>query len=83
MVTAMFLEPVSVPLLDVTMREIEVVGSQIYTRHDFVRALEWLDAGQYPLDDLITHVLPLKEAERSLQLASGHEDGAIKVLLRP
>ena len=82
-VVAMFLEPISFPLLDVTMREIEVVGSQIYTRHDFVRALEWLDAGQYPLDDLITHVLPLKEAERSLQLASGHEDGAIKVLLRP
>ena len=82
-VTAMFLEPVSVPLLDVTMREIEVVGSQIYTHQDFGRALEWLDSGGFPYDRVVTHVLPLDHAERALAIASRHEECAIKILLRP
>jgi len=80
-VTAMFLRPVQVDLLAVTLYELQVLGSQIYTDADFRVAMELLDSSKYRLDKLITHVLPLSQAQSALELAASHADGAVKVLL--
>jgi len=80
-VTAMFLRPVQVDLLTVTLYELQVLGSQIYTDADFGVAMQLLDSSKYALEKLITHVLPLSEAQPALELAASHGDGAVKVLL--
>lgn len=45
-------------------------------------ALDMLATKELPVDDIITHVLPLSEYERGLQLVASGKD-SIKVVLRP
>lgn len=82
-ITAMFMEPVPVDLLDMTLNEIELIGTQIYTGADFEKALAWLDEGAFPFDKLVDHVLPLDRAQEALQMLEERQEDAVKVLLTP
>ncbi|MEA3408598.1 MAG: alcohol dehydrogenase catalytic domain-containing protein [Chloroflexota bacterium] len=80
-VTALFLDETPVDLLQVTLQELQVVGSQIYTSKDFEAALRWLDAGRWPFEKVISHVYPLDQAPEVFQNVARHPENAIKVLL--
>ena len=82
-VTAMFTKPVLTDLLAVTLNEVALVGTQIYTGADFRQALHWLDREGPLFDKLISRVYPLDQAEKAL-LALIEEPGkVVKVLLEP
>jgi threonine dehydrogenase-like Zn-dependent dehydrogenase len=53
-------------------------------RHTMAQVAEWLAEPAYPVDHLVTHVLPLERWDDGLRLASaGPARGAVKVALRP
>ncbi|MBM4332626.1 MAG: zinc-binding dehydrogenase [Deltaproteobacteria bacterium] len=75
----------SLDLDQVVLREIKVQG--VFS-HDFraVRpAMQMARKGRYPFHELITHRLPLEEAERALRLVGGGKKGEnpLKVVLDP
>lgn len=80
-VTALFMEPVSIDLLQVTLQELYVVGSQIYTGEDFETALKWLEGNRAPFEKIISHVQPLDRAPEVFRDIAEHPEKIIKVLL--
>ncbi len=82
-VVALFAGEVPVVLSDLTVKELDLVGSQIYTHEDFRMALDHLVAGDLPYDDLITHELPLVEAQQAMELMLRRDEPLVKALLCP
>jgi alcohol dehydrogenase len=72
----------SLPAVTIPRMERRVLGS-IYgstkPERDFSHTLDLFRAGRLPLDRLITHTLPLEEAERGFELM--HSGDAIRVVL--
>jgi alcohol dehydrogenase len=77
-------KPASLDLDRAVFHEIKLVG--VFS-HDFRAvqpAIKIARAGRYPLQDLITHRLPLEAAEYALRLVAGHEhEMPLKVVLDP
>lgn len=80
-VTAMFTAPVLTDLLAVTLGEVELVGTQIYTDADFRQALHWLEQQGDVFELLISRVYPLEAARDALHTLSERPGEVIKVLL--
>lgn len=80
-VTGMYLEPISFNFIDITLGEIDMAGSQIYTHADFREALRLLKENKYPFMKIITHRMPLDQADAALQLLATHSEPAVKILL--
>jgi 2-desacetyl-2-hydroxyethyl bacteriochlorophyllide A dehydrogenase len=59
-VVAIFPDPQPVSLFDVFWKELELRGARVYEPEDYDRAIELLEAGQLPLDRLVTAVEPLE-----------------------
>jgi L-iditol 2-dehydrogenase len=81
-VVGMFLDAVPLDLLAVTLREIEIVGSVVYTHDDFQKALKWIDSGDTAFGRLITHTFPLEKAQEALNQLLEHQDHPLKILLK-
>ena len=65
-------------------RELEVRGSQRYTRAEFVEALQLVEQRALDLDALITHRFPLSEISQAYDVAA-HKDRhhSVKVMVHP
>lgn len=61
--------------------ELQVVGSLCYSKEAFAASLELLRRGCVRIDSIVTHVFPLEEIGRALELLKRRE--AIKVILEP
>lgn len=61
--------------------ELKVIGVFHHTPEYFRQAYELIASGQIDVEKLITHVMPLSQTEKALQLVASGE--AIKVLLKP
>lgn len=72
---------VNVNLAFVQDRELELVGTLMYTREDYNRAIEWIDSGVLKVDELITDVMPLTRAKEALEKAISKTGNSIKILL--
>jgi len=71
------------PMLDVTVKEIEIRGSYSYTSDDFKQALNLIAKGKVKVKPLITHVLPLRDITRGFDILSKGAENVIKVVLKP
>lgn len=80
-VTGMFMKPIPFNFLDLTLREIEFIGTQIYDRNDFNIALDLLDKNEYDCRRLVTHIFPYDQAQQALELVANPQEDSIKVLL--
>lgn len=80
-VTGMFLKPTMMPLIDITLREIEIIGTQIYDQADFLKALDLLDSGKYDFNRFISHTLPMDKAQEAMHLVLDPNENTAKVLL--
>jgi threonine dehydrogenase-like Zn-dependent dehydrogenase len=81
-VTGMFLKPINMPLLDITLREIEMIGTQIYDHADFSNALDFLNSGRCDFDKTISHTISLEKAQEAMNLVLDPKENTAKVLLR-
>jgi (R,R)-butanediol dehydrogenase/meso-butanediol dehydrogenase/diacetyl reductase len=71
--------PVPVDLHRIFWRELEVIGTRVYEREDFERAIELVSGGAVPADELISETVPLSETLRAFETLA--DAGAIKVLV--
>ena len=80
-ITGMFLEPLELSLIDMTLKEIELIGTQIYDHQDFKKAIDLLGSGKYPFKKLISHILPIDNAQEAMQMVCDPNQNTVKVLL--
>jgi L-iditol 2-dehydrogenase len=66
---------------DIISQEKQILGSLMASHEDLRRALEFAASGMVDVEGVLTHSLPIEEAQRGLGLASTKDDGAIKVVL--
>ena len=78
-IVAIHAQPVPMNLHRVFWRELEIIGTRVYERPDFERAIELLAAGSIPAEDIITDTVPL---DRTLDAFHELErGGAMKLLV--
>ncbi|MCC8180073.1 MAG: alcohol dehydrogenase catalytic domain-containing protein [Planctomycetes bacterium] len=82
-VTGMYLEPVPFTFLDLTLGELVMAGSQIYTDADFREALAMLHRDPQLLTAIITHKMSLDQADAALTILATQAEPAVKILLEP
>jgi L-iditol 2-dehydrogenase len=73
--------PLALRAYDIIGQEKQILGSSMANHEDVQRAIEWAASGQVDVEGINTHVLPIKEAQRGMELARTKDDGAIKVVL--
>jgi L-iditol 2-dehydrogenase len=74
-------EPLTLRAYDILSREISLIGSSMCNHDDVRRAIELAAAGQVDVEGILTHVLPIEQAQHGIELAQSKDDGAIKVVL--
>ena len=62
-------------------KELQIMGGFSYTPESFKKALDLIIEKKIPADRFVTHVLPLKEIKRGIEMTKTGE--AIKVILKP
>jgi L-iditol 2-dehydrogenase len=62
-------------------KELHIVGSSMSNNDDVRTAIELAASGQVDVEGILTHVLPIEEAQRGMELARTKDEGAIKVVL--
>jgi L-iditol 2-dehydrogenase len=65
----------------IIQKELHIVGSIMSNSDDVKAAIELAASGQVDVEGILTHVLPIENAQRGLELAQTKDDGAIKVAL--
>ena len=74
--------PVCFAAFDIIAKEITFVGS-LMANHDDVRmAVDLAASRRVDVGGILTHHLPITEAQRGMELAHSKADGAIKVVLQ-
>ncbi|HEY3626895.1 MAG TPA: zinc-binding alcohol dehydrogenase family protein [Terracidiphilus sp.] len=54
------------------LKELDILGSRNALPEDFVAVIRMLEAGRFPVEDAVTHVIPMEETPRILE-AWNHE----------
>jgi len=54
-------QPVEYATKNFVMKEIDIMGSRNATADDFRGVIAYLEAGRFPVDAVITHVVPFAE----------------------
>jgi len=71
------------PMLDITVKELELHGSYGYTSDDFQQALNLIAKRKVNVVPLITHLLPLDNIQHGFEILSLGAENVIKVVLTP
>ena len=77
------LAPLDLPAPAIVIKELEIRGVIAYRRAQFQAAIDILAAGAIPVDELITEVVPLAEAEAAFQALTARGSEKLKILLAP
>ncbi|NDW00891.1 zinc-binding dehydrogenase [Salipiger sp. PrR002] len=78
---SLYKAPVPVPLLDMSFKELRLIGSRVYTREEFRRAVDLVAKLEEPLLRLVTQVVPLSGAGDVFDLVTDPTSDAVKVLV--
>ncbi len=73
--------PLSLWAYDLIGPEKQLIGSNMATHADVRQAIELASSGQVDVEGIVTHILPLEEAQRGMEMAHSKEDDAIKIIL--
>ena len=80
-------EPVPIDSWDAVLKDARLLFSFTYgltgKRHDFEVCLSWMESGQVPAQELVTHVRPLADIAEAFELAADKSQGVIKVIVTP
>jgi (R,R)-butanediol dehydrogenase/meso-butanediol dehydrogenase/diacetyl reductase len=79
---ALHKKPCEVWFRDLAYREQKILGTRIYARGDFAKAIGLLSEGKVSLRPLLTAVYSLDDALQAFELARNGR-GVCKVLIRP
>ncbi len=73
--------PLQLMAYDIIGKELNIIGSTMTHHADMQKAIELAASGQVDVEAIATHVLPIEEAQRGMELVDTKDDGAIKVTL--
>jgi L-iditol 2-dehydrogenase len=73
--------PMQLTAYEIIGKELHVVGSSMSNHDDVRKAIELAASGQVDIEAIATHLLPIEDAQRGVELADRKDDGAIKVIL--
>lgn len=80
-VVALFKKPVPINPYNIIKKDIDIVGTIMSTDEDVQEAIEVVASGKVDPAHIVTHHLPIDEAQHGFELAATKNDGAIKVVL--
>ena len=67
-------------MTEISLREISIIGNRAYTVMNYLQAARLLDQG-LDIDDIGTHVLPLRDFDKAMQLLDQKQ--GLRILLEP
>lgn len=73
------------PVVDMGLvqdRELELIGTLMYRREDYVEAIELVQKGLIQLKPLISHRFPLREYEAAYKMIDEQPDQVMKVIIK-
>jgi 2-desacetyl-2-hydroxyethyl bacteriochlorophyllide A dehydrogenase len=77
------LAPLDLAAPPIVIKELEIRGVIAYRRAQFQAAIDMLAQGAIPVDELITDIVPLGEAEAAFQRLTARGGDVLKILLAP
>ncbi len=81
LVALMTYAPLQLAAYDIISKELSIVGSTMSNNQDVQEAIELVASGRVDVEGIVTHQLPIEEAQRGMELAHTKDDQAIKVIL--
>ena len=63
-------------------RETMITGTSMYYEEDFARIIRMLDHGKLDTSGMVTHELPMSEADDAFQMYMNRVPGIVKILLK-
>jgi L-iditol 2-dehydrogenase len=72
--------PLQLTAYEIIGKELHIVGSIMSNHEDVRKAIELAASGQVDVEAIATHLLPIEDAQRGMELAHTKDDGAIKVI---
>lgn len=70
-----------VDLRELNFKEQTIIGSRVYTKREFEKAVNYSEVIESELEKVVTHIIPLSESENVFDLISDTNNGTIKVLI--
>ena len=64
-------------------KEVTITHSYAADYHDLSTALKWIQHDRINVEDMITHVFPLKDTVEAFSLTARHRDGSLKAIVHP
>jgi L-galactonate 5-dehydrogenase len=74
-------EPVEYATKNFVMKEIDIMGSRNATPDDFRGVISYLEAGLFPVDAVITHVVPFADAGAALTMWAQNPKTVTKIVV--
>jgi L-iditol 2-dehydrogenase len=73
--------PLQLTAYDIISKELSIIGSSMSNNQDVREAIDLTTSGRVDVEGIVTHHLPIEEAQRGMELAHSKDDRAIKVVL--
>lgn len=73
--------PHEVDLREINFKELSIIGSRVYTKQEFEKAVNYSKEIDKELKKIVTHILPLAQSEDVFNLISNPNNGTLKVLI--
>lgn len=80
-VIGMYITPPLVDVLEITLRELKLLGSQIYTARDYEETLDILLSKKMPIENVVTQIYKPEKAQEAFDQIIKREKPIIKVAL--
>jgi threonine dehydrogenase-like Zn-dependent dehydrogenase len=77
------LQPLDLAAPPIVIKELSVRGVIAYQRAQFQAAIDMLAAGAIPVDELVTEIVPLEQAEEAFRTLAAPGTDKVKILLTP
>ena len=74
-------EPVEYATKNFVMKEIDIMGSRNATADDFRGVIAYLEAGRFPVDAVVTHVVPFADAGAALAMWVKNPGAVTKIVV--
>lgn len=74
-------KPHEVNLQQLNFKEQWMIGTRVYTKEEFGRAVEYCKDLQPQLEKVVTHIVPMKDAEKVFDMIADTSLGTVKVVV--
>lgn len=74
---------VNVPLVNATLKEINIKGSIAYTKEEFDMVIKLLEAKKINLEKFVDDVVTLDDLQKAFERLTSGQDSAVKILVDP